>query len=95
MNFQELGKFLGSCLVTFANRQSAEKFLSSTKDGLVYKGRKLGTKWEREFFAEKPRNNDQFNPDTIHLTVWVHGFDKQVMEEKGFSQIWVKPDGVN
>lgn len=89
---QDPGRFLGSCFVTFANRQSAEKFLTSAK-GIMYKGRKLVSKWEKEFFSEKSENNDLFKPESIHETVWVHGFDRQDTSQEELAEYFGQFDG--
>ena len=43
--------------------------------------RKLKVKWQKDFFNDKTLFNDVFDKETIHRTLYISGFDKEVYIE--------------
>ena len=69
---------MGSVFVTFASRSDAEEVLRNRHHQLIFKGKKLKAKWQREFNQDKAEFNDEFDADNIERTIYVSGFDKLV-----------------
>ena len=92
---QERGKldeaqFLGSVFVTFGSREAAEKFLEQKH---FYQGKALVAKFQRDFLDEKVEYNDTFDPDTALRTVWVHGFDREVITQEELADFFAEFEG--
>lgn len=84
------GKFLGSVFVTFGTREAAESFLQQS---ISFKGRRLVSKFQREFMDEKVEYNDTFEPDMALKTVWVHGFDREVVTQEELADFFADFEG--
>ena len=69
---------MGSVFVTFATRQDAEDFYTNWRQKLIFKGRKLQAKWQRDFLNARADFNDAFDKTTVLKTLYVSGFDKKV-----------------
>ena len=69
---------MGSVFVTFATRRDAEDFYQNRRQSLSFKDRKLGTKWQKDFFNAKAVFNDEFDENAVLRTVLVSGFDNKV-----------------
>ena len=68
---------MGSVFVTFGTRQAAEDFYTNWRHKLIFKERKLQTKWQRDFYNSRAVFNDEFDESTILKTLYVSGFDKK------------------
>jgi len=69
-------EFMGSVFVTFGSRQDAEEFFQDRHRHLIFRGRKLQAKWQRDFLQSRAEFNDEFDEEAIEKTVYVSGFDK-------------------
>ena len=69
---------MGSVFVTFGSRQDAEEFFQDRHRHLIFRGRKLQAKWQRDFLQSRAEFNDEFDEEAIEKTVYVSGFDKLV-----------------
>ncbi len=79
-------EFLGSIFLTFATRQDAVNFFESNRQSLVFGDqRKLKVKWQKDFFSDRALFNDVFDKETITKTLYISGFDKQVVHASSLS----------
>ena len=69
---------MGSVFLTFGSRQDAEEFFRNRHRHLIFKGRKLQAKWQRDFFRSRAEFNDDLDEEAIEKTVYISGFDKLV-----------------
>ena len=75
-------KFLGSIFVIFDSVQGAKSFIRRVAAGNVrFRKRRLNAKTKKEFLDQRIENNDEFCPQKVSRTVYVHGFDKIVSSD--------------
>ena len=70
--------FMGSIFLTFATRQDAQNFYENRQSLVFSDQRKLKVKWQKDFLNDKTLFNDVFDKETIHRTLYISGFDKEV-----------------
>jgi len=88
-------QFLGSVFVTFDTLKAAQDFLkvACSQPGLSHSGRKVIAKSQKEFLDGRHEDNDEFDMDKIHRTVFVQGFDKVDMSDEELVNFFVMFDG--
>jgi len=86
-------QFMGSVFVTFATRQDAEEFYGNWRHRLIFKDRKLKTKWQRDYLNAKAVFNDEFDENTVLRTIYVSGFDKQDTTKEELTQFFLRFKG--
>jgi hypothetical protein len=86
-------QFMGSVFVTFGTRQAAEDFYTNWRHKLIFKERKLQTKWQRDFYNSRAVFNDEFDESTILKTLYVSGFDKKDTTQEELTKFFLRFKG--
>jgi len=86
-------QFIGSVFVTFATRQDAEDFYTNWRQKLIFKGRKLQAKWQRDFLNARADFNDAFDKTTVLKTLYVSGFDKKDTSQEELTKFFLRFKG--
>ncbi|TRY63244.1 hypothetical protein TCAL_07136 [Tigriopus californicus] len=81
----EDSRFSGSVFVTFGTRHAAQDFLAQKVD---FQGRTLISKWEKDYYRRRTQFNDTFDEETIQRTVWVDGFDNQLLSADDLAEFF-------
>lgn len=83
---------MGSVFVTFATKAASDDFLTKI---INFNGRRLVTKSQQDFFATKVEYNDSFDPVSARRTVWIHGFDREVITQDELAEFFSRFKGAS